>query len=529
MVNAALATGLWLHILLGPSQWAWALASEFYTAGVAEFRPAVAGASSLQLLADNLDGYLELIAHANGTSDILVFPEATLNSVLQLTAVPESTTRSLCDQSAEDDPGIAEFLRTLACAAREHHTYLVVNVKERALDPESLRGYAIYNTNVVFDRSGRIVSRYRKWNLYLEPMTNRTEVPELATFKTDFNVTFGHIICFDMLFYEPAQQLVEQLGVRHIIATNMFNSEMPFLTAPQFQQGWAWANRVNLMVAGASLPGTGVSGSGIYAAAHGALTRLLVTDDDTGRRQLLLARVPVNPRDDHPAIDLSEEPEQAGASVRLKLLQQPELRMFTTWELPMLPGSAASKRICQEDLCCSFDMEWTVTGEGEGSQPDYNYRVGVWVGRRRYEEEQYSSIRLCGLFACLNASVESCGLLRQDHAQESRPVEFTQLRIEGEFVPRPRRLISPNTLSASGLYPLQPGEMSWSLEELSNVTLVRLELQRPHDQLMTFAIYGNYFDEPESGGCAAPGTSLCLIFASTLALHLTIGWLLRKA
>lgn len=208
-----------------------ACAADFYTAGVAEFRPAIMG-SSEQLLAENLAGYLELIASSNGTTDILVFPEATLNTVLTLTAVPESTEQSLCEEQAGDDEEIKPFLRRLACAAREFSTYLVVNVKERAAEEgeHSPRGYLVFNTNVVFDRRGAVVSRYRKWNLYLEPSTNRTEVPHLATFSTDFGVTFGHFVCFDMLFYTPARELVEQLGIRHVIVTKMFNSELPFLS-----------------------------------------------------------------------------------------------------------------------------------------------------------------------------------------------------------------------------------------------------------------------------------------------------------
>ena len=33
---------------------------------------------------------------------------------------------------------------------------------------------------------------------------NITKTPEVATFTTDFGVTFGHFVCFDILFKEPA-------------------------------------------------------------------------------------------------------------------------------------------------------------------------------------------------------------------------------------------------------------------------------------------------------------------------------------
>ncbi|XP_016976707.1 vanin-like protein 3 [Drosophila rhopaloa] len=497
----------------------------FYTAGVAEFRPAIMGGTSQQLLEENLLGYLELMASGNGTTDIIVFPEATLNSVVTLTAVPESTAQSLCDEQPDDDPEIQTFLRRLACAAREYNTYLVINVKERA--PEncpsgitcSNRGYIVYNTNVVFNRQGAVVSRYRKWNLYLEPSTNRTEFPELATFKTDFNVTFGHFICFDMLFYTPAQDLVERLGIRHVIVTKMFNSELPFLTASQLQQGWAWGNRVNLLASGASIPLAGVSGSGIYAGEHGALARLMITEETEGQRKLLLAQVPLDP-EENMLLDETLEPETA-TTTKLKLLQQPELEKFATWELPMVKGSSVNKRICQQDLCCEFQINWTLE-ESEESPSGYYYRLGVWVGERRYEEEQYSAIRLCGLFSCSSSNVQSCGLINEEQGNR---VIFTKLQILGEFVRKPRRLITPSTLSFSNLYALQPSQLIWSTEETDNLTRIKMELRQPHSQLMTFAIYGNYFDEYANGGATTVeasrlGTLLFLLITPLMMMHL---------
>ncbi|KAH8362535.1 hypothetical protein KR084_013063 [Drosophila pseudotakahashii] len=494
----------------------------FYTAGVAEYRPAIMGGTSQQLLEANLAGYLELMALGNGTTDIIVFPEATLNGVLTLTAVPATTKLSLCEEQPGDDPEIAPFLRQLACAAKEYNTYLVVNVKERATEkcPEdsgcSPGGYVIHNTNVVFDRQGAVISRYRKWNLYLELSTQRSEVPELATFQTDFNVTFGHFVCFDMLFYTPAQDLVERLGIRHVIVTKMFNSELPFLTASQFQQGWAWSNRVNLLAAGASLPLAGISGTGIYAGQQGALARLMMTDETEGQRKLLLARVPLDPDEPLDATDELLEADETTA-IRLKLLQQPELRKFATWELPMIEGSSVDKRLCQEDLCCEFRIKWSPVDGGGGLAGGYGYRLGVWVGERRYEEEQYSAIRLCGLFACSNSSVESCGLISEE--QEHRVV-FTELQILGEFVRRPRRLIMPSTLSSSHLYALQPSQLNWSMEELDNLTRIKMELRQPHGQLMTFAIYGNYFDEYASGGASRLGTQLVMLITTLMMMHL---------
>lgn len=85
---------------------------------------------------------------------------------------------------------------------------------------------------MVFDREGRVISRYRKTHLYrYEWYTeNVLEKPELATFTTDFGVTFGHFICFDMLFYEPAMVLLRHLNVTDVVYPTYWFSELPFLT-----------------------------------------------------------------------------------------------------------------------------------------------------------------------------------------------------------------------------------------------------------------------------------------------------------
>lgn len=67
-------------------------------------------------------------------------------------------------------------------------------------------GKILYNTNVVFDRNGTVISKYRKYNLYNEKVIAIEEKPELATFTTDFGIQFGHFICFDIMFKKPAMK-----------------------------------------------------------------------------------------------------------------------------------------------------------------------------------------------------------------------------------------------------------------------------------------------------------------------------------
>lgn len=227
----------------------------------------------------------------------------------------------------------------------------------------------------------------------------------------------------------------------------------------------------------------------------------MVGDTLVGQRQLLLARVPryvQSEQEPEGELELELDEERAGPAQRqLPMLQQPQLEDFASWLVPLLNGSRQHQRLCHQDLCCDFELQLELPGDAT-QPPEYSYRAGVFVGQRRYEEEQYSVVRLCGLFACRNDSILSCGQLAAAPAEEpaagNRNITFSWLRIRGEFVRRQRRLLMPSTLSAA-LYALQATEFEWAWQEETAATHVELGLSKSHSQLLTFGIYGNYFDE----------------------------------
>lgn len=73
---------------------------------------------------------------------------------------------------------------------------------------------------------------YRKYNPIGEKV-QKTAKPEMATFQTDFNVTFGLGICFDVLNADPLIPLVDR-GVRNFAFPTQWNAELPF-TAGKWQ------------------------------------------------------------------------------------------------------------------------------------------------------------------------------------------------------------------------------------------------------------------------------------------------------
>lgn len=115
----------------------------------------------------NLDKYLEIIRSIEAADvDILVFPESTLSRMGSYIPEPETLTIPCYDDKYD------EIVMELSCAAREKETYIVVNLSEIsdctdesqiALNDTrrcSSSGLNRYNTNVVFDRTGAVVSRF---------------------------------------------------------------------------------------------------------------------------------------------------------------------------------------------------------------------------------------------------------------------------------------------------------------------------------------------------------------------------------
>lgn len=65
-------------------------------------------------------------------------------------------------------------------------------------------------------------------NLYYEP--GFTPGSEPVTFKTDFGVTFGMFICFDILFKNSSVDVLKNPNVTDIIYSTAWFSETPYLS-----------------------------------------------------------------------------------------------------------------------------------------------------------------------------------------------------------------------------------------------------------------------------------------------------------
>lgn len=238
--------------------------------------------------------------NAPETLDIIVFPEMTLNQMETAVEISDPSDRvSPCD-SVDFPEG--NLVKQISCSAKTYQRYVVVGIVTKVACPdedmivnndprdctdrEDTMSY--YNTNVVFDRNGTLISIYRKFNLYGEDV-DRPFQASMVSFETDFGVIFGHFICFDIMFRYPALELVRSQAITDIVYPTMWYSELPFLTAVQVQQNWAFANNVNLLAAGANNPLVGSTGTGIFAGRKGSLISVM---EGTNKTKLYTATVP---------------------------------------------------------------------------------------------------------------------------------------------------------------------------------------------------------------------------------------------
>lgn len=116
---------------------------------------------------NNLNGILSIIESENAKElDIIVFPEFALNNVQTPIAVPNPKDYIRpCGQAK-----YSNVIEQLSCSANRGRKYVVINLtmklncSDEAVDLEKANilcpdnGFHLYNTAVVFDRNGVVIS-----------------------------------------------------------------------------------------------------------------------------------------------------------------------------------------------------------------------------------------------------------------------------------------------------------------------------------------------------------------------------------
>lgn len=444
--------------------------SPTYVAAVVEFhRTEWSNATtSAQRVALNLRRIQRHIAQLLDAVDIVVFPELAIHeSVDQAVGVPPAAAGIVpCRNASYADSPI---IGGLSCAAQSRHVYVAVNLYTN--DTAGL----VYNTNVVFDRSGAVVSVYRKFNVYYERGISSTgAAPDNATFATDFGVRFGHLICFDILFDRPAHALLAD-GVRDFLFPSLWYSELPALTAVQLQQGWAQAHGVNLLAAGIARRQQGSTGSGIFSGAAGALGAVAMGTSEYGTDEILVHVVPKLPG----AIETTTDYDNATTAARLNTplasvqLMRENLTVVA-WRPLEASAAPMQQQLCTAaGFCCTFVYQ-LVYGEphvGGVEAPDalvppvqYEYVAAVQNGTRTFGgSAEQLGVLSCSVIGCWDsADLETCARAHPKGAALHQRLVFKELHVEGTFR-RAESMVVPTTL-VPALVPLPIEAYEWEDE-----------------------------------------------------------------
>jgi len=357
----------------------------------------------------------------------------------------------------------------------------------------------IYNTAVVFDRNGTVISTYRKYYLFNERGIRRPLLRDEAIFRTDFNVVFALYTGFDMLFTDVRR--VTSNVVRNVVLPSRWYSELPFLTAVQFQQSWASANNVNLLAAGLNMPSNGNTGSGIYSGRFGPL-RTLITETPTV--STLTAQVPIEPglativvnQPSNSEADTESTRQAAANDLRLS---RENLNEYNVAHLNFAQNTTQNGTLCHGEFCCTYYIEVEARPATQ-NVVSYSYAVAVFNGRRPFNtvpSQWHAGLQICSVVACTEGgSTRTCGLrFNRDSLVQQDRYTFNTINLSARFQNAPHIVTMPNTLN-SALLSINPNDLSYTGNQVPgqiNMTEISLRLLRRRSDILTFSIFGRDF------------------------------------
>lgn len=317
------------------------------------------------------------IAASHGAS-IIVFPEDGLfiskqkeDLIEVLTEIPDphllnDNNNNPCIHSEQFESSF--ILRNLSCIARHNNLYVIANFgtkqgcepKTKLLDQECPdSGQFTFNTNVVLDSNGNFIKRYRKYNIFIEVFDQAPSVEEVY-FDSPYG-RFGIFTCFDMIFKEPAINLIEHHHIDTVLFPTWWYDELPLLSAIQIQDGWSSTHKVNMLASNIQRPQLGSTGSGIFTKRES-----IYTGANTKQSKLIIANLPkkyhseVECNDNFNPLIVDIDTDQDPPDYEYKQYQ-----LLKSDSIYTLEESEAVNTVCDGKVCCTIDykIEPTLSAE----------------------------------------------------------------------------------------------------------------------------------------------------------------------
>ena len=432
-------------------------AEDTYKGAVVEFSADELGVHRVE---NNLNGFRDALNQISnlGGAQIVVFPEdgiigaayTTRESVLPyLEEIPDiSKSKELVNPCAQSGFGHRPILRNLSCLARRFKTVLVANMG----DVQSCTGqpncpsdgrYQL-NTNVIFETDGTLIAKYHKQNLYgpEKKYFDAGDPSSCVTFRTSFGVTFGTFTCYDLLYSEPGNCLLEK-GVQNFVLPTAWGNVFPFYVSIGVQQSWSLKHSINFLAANQHLTVPTVyygSGSGIYSSGS---SKYFISSYSLFEsvRKVIIADIPMTPsqtsfKQNGTVLDVSNIGMEGSRELTFKRL--------TNLSAGIIQISMSDDKMLQRSLQCT--LEYSVESAGSN---DF-YALGVYIGVR--PDDATFGYAVCSLVRC-NTDLASCGNPVKGYGADT---VFDTLKLSGTF---PSTSTVYATAFQSGLKLLSPSQM----------------------------------------------------------------------
>ncbi|KAK5582483.1 hypothetical protein RB653_004068 [Dictyostelium firmibasis] len=393
----------------------------------------------------------------NQGAQIIVFPEygllggafATRDDVLPyLEVIPDPHQSSSpiipCNNEIFDNRTI---LQSLSCIAIENSIVLVADMGDvqycdnsTSVDNCPSDGRFQYNTQVAFSEKGELLAKYHKSHLYGEPFFNPSTPPDPVIFSTDFNVTFGMFICFDILFEEPQKTLIEKYGIHNLVySTEWVNVNYAY--ARGVQESWSKLYNANVLAANIGVT-SAISGSGIYS--NGNFINSYQNPTTKPANKLLIGKLPKDPTKSTSASNTLKINNNRGYESGIETIDfidyEPFKREYdgkvnsihgdietpTSINATIIPFTISENQVNQTIVSSNNDLICTFT-YSTGDKIDKNRLLYSLVSFSGNFNNFFNS-QLCSASICGSNDPSSCF----DNVFDSSSV-FTSIKIEGNF------------------------------------------------------------------------------------------------
>lgn len=159
-----------------------------------------------------------------------------------------ASNQSYCSDNFRSLP----ILHRLACIAHNNRMFVSADMLDiqpfqaSAHRTQSRDNVLIYNTQVLFDREGRLLAKYHKMNPFSEPEKDKDYEQRAVVVETEIG-RLGLNICFDLLFASPSHESAKRGQVDTVLSPNWWLDQLPLLQAAQVQAAFATGHGVNLI------------------------------------------------------------------------------------------------------------------------------------------------------------------------------------------------------------------------------------------------------------------------------------------